>query len=248
MKILGIIPARGGSKGIPRKNLVEMAGHPLIYYSIRTARELLQKETIDRFMVSTEDVEITEVARSLGADVPFLRPAGLATDEAKSIDLVLHCLTEYESRGEIFDAVLLLQPTSPIRDSEKLADAIKRFALTNLDSMISCYEEEQITDLKMYRKNSYGTLQPLNEYHNKGIRRQDSKPVLIRNGAVYLTRVPYLTRCKRIISEEPLLMEMSKHDSIDLDTVEDLELLKLRLEDAVSLQKQMKVENKNNAN
>lgn len=230
MRILAIIPARGGSKGIPRKNLVEIAGHPLIYYSLETARQLEELGVIDRVMVSTDDQEIAEVSQQLGADVPFMRPAEAATDQSKSIEFILHCLDEFDSRGEQFDAVMLLQPTSPVRDSEAIKEAVVRFKAGNHTSMISCYVEEYVNELVMYKRLPDGTLQPLNSDHNKGVRRQDATPTLVRNGAVYLTQVSYLRRYERIVSDNPLLLEMSKFDSIDVDTVDDIKLLRLRFE------------------
>ena len=226
MKTLGIIPARGGSKGIPRKNLADVAGKPMIAYSIETGLELLRRGALSRCIVSTDDREIAETARGLGADVPFMRPAELATDTAKSIDFVRHALDALEAAGEAYDAVMLLQPTSPIRDPGRIADAAARFAAGSADSLISCYREDYVNDLVMYAGTPDGHLQPRNPKHNQGVRRQDHGATFVRNGAVYLTRVPYLRRTGQLVCDRPLLLEMRKIDSIGVDNLDDLELLR----------------------
>src|SRR5690349_16860091 len=111
MRILTIIPARGGSKGIPKKNIIDVSGKPLIAYTIEPAMEILGAGSIDEVIVSTDSDEIAEVARSFGANVPFLRPEDISGDKAKSIEFIVHALDYFEQQGKSFDAVLLLQPT-----------------------------------------------------------------------------------------------------------------------------------------
>jgi N-acylneuraminate cytidylyltransferase/CMP-N,N'-diacetyllegionaminic acid synthase len=226
MQILGIVPARGGSKGIPRKNLADVCGRPLIAYSIETGRQLLVSGTLTRCIVSTDDDEIAAYARALGADVPFIRPAAAATDTAKALDYVLHALDYLESRDGIYDAVMLLQPTSPIRNSEAIATAVRNFEVSSANSLISCYREEYINELVMYDLNPDGRLMPRNPLHNKGVRRQEHASALVRNGALYITRTSYLREAGALVCDNPALLEMSKHDSIDVDTPEDLILLR----------------------
>ncbi len=226
-RVLAIVPARGGSKGIPRKNIVDVCGKPLIAWSIATGRQLVETGTVARAVVSTDDVEIARVARSCGGDVPFMRPVELATDQAKSIGYILHALDWFAERGESFDAVLLLQPTSPQRDVDAIADAIRKFFAQNeADSLISCYQEDYINDLVMYEDEGTGYLKPRNPLHNKGVRRQEHGPTMVRNGAVYLTRVDYLRHTGQLICDRPMLMRMSKRHSIDLDVPDDLILLR----------------------
>lgn len=226
MRILGIIPARGGSKGIPRKNLADVAGRPLIAYSIDTGRELLAAGRLTRCIVSTDDDEIATVARKLGADVPFMRPSEAATDTAKAIAYVNHALDTLEPLDGAYDAVMLLQPTSPLRDTQAIVTAIDHFAAHKGDSLISCYREDYITDLVMYDDAGDGTLRPRNPLHNKGVRRQDQKSAWIRNGALYVTRVAYLRGTGQLICDRPMLLPMRKADSIDVDTPDDLMLLR----------------------
>lgn len=226
MRILGIVPARGGSKGIPRKNLADVCGKPLIAYSIETGRQLLAGGTLARCIVSTDDAEIAACARALGADVPFMRPAAAATDTAKALAYVLHALEALEPQDGAYDAVMLLQPTSPIRNTAVIAAAVARMEAGNSDSLISCYREEYINELVMYDPQPDGTLLPRNPLHNKGVRRQEHGPAMVRNGALYVTRTPYLKATGSLVCDRPVLLEMSKLDSIDVDAPDDLILLR----------------------
>jgi len=226
MSILAIVPARGGSKGIPRKNLVDVCGKPLIAWSIETGNELARMGAVTRCIVSTDDAEIADVARQWGADIPFMRPAAFATDTAKAIDYVLHALDTLQAQGERYEAVMLLQPTAPIRDVQAIAEAVRRFRSGQSGSLISCYQEDYINDLVMYVDDGTGYLTPKNPNHNKGVRRQEHGPVMVRNGAVYITRTSYIRETGRLVCDRPMLMRMRKVDSIDLDAPDDLEILR----------------------
>lgn len=229
MKILTIIPARCGSKGIKDKNIIDICGKPLIAYSIELGIELKKNGLVDTVMVSTDCEKIANVSKAYGADVPFLRPESIANDTAKSIEYYLHALDFYDKGNIEFDAVLLLQPTSPLRTFELLKKSIEIFKNENKDSLISVYKEEYINDLVMYKNTSDVDLKPLNENHNKGVRRQDHGSIYVRNGAIYITKVSYILEKELIISDNPLFVEMKKSDSVNIDTHEDLELLKVRL-------------------
>ncbi len=226
MRILGIIPARGGSKGIPRKNLADVCGRPLIAWSIESGRALQAGGVLARCIVSTDDGEIADVAREFGADVPFLRPAEAATDTAKALAYVLHALDSLEQADGLYDAVMILQPTSPRRDPAAIAAAVARMTASDADSLISCYQEDYINELVMYEDEGNGRIRPRHPNHNKGVRRQDHGPTMVRNGAVYVTRVPYLRATGQLVCDHPVLLRMGKIDSIDVDTPDDLELLR----------------------
>lgn len=226
MKILGIIPARGGSKGILRKNLAELCGRPLIDWSIDSGKQLLMNGVLARCIVSTDDQEIAAVAREHGADVPFFRPPEAATDTAKALVYVLHALDALEPVDGAYDAVMILQPTSPRRDPAAIAEAVARFAATGADSLISCYQEDYINELVMYEDEGGGRIRPRHPNHNKGVRRQDHGPTMVRNGAVYVTRVSYLRTTGQLVCDNPVLLRMKKMESIDVDTQDDLELLR----------------------
>ena len=227
MKVLTIIPARCGSKGIKDKNIIDVCGKPLIEYSIKQALELKKSGLVDRVVVSTDCKKIANISKKLGAEVPFLRPNELASDTSKSIDFIIHAIEYYKSINIYFDAILLLQPTSPLRSFKILSSAIKIFANANEESLISVYKEEYINDLVMYKNSSEIKLKPLNKQHNKGVRRQEHGSIYVRNGAIYLTKVNYIEKYKQIISDNPLFIEMKKNDSVNIDTIEDLELLSI---------------------
>jgi CMP-N,N'-diacetyllegionaminic acid synthase len=227
-KILCIIPARCGSKGIRKKNIIDICGLPLIAYSIADACKLKQEGLISNVIVSTDCDEIANIAKKYGASVPFLRPDELSGDDAKSIDFILHAIDYFEQKGESCDSVLLLQPTSPIRGFDVLKASIDMFNESDEDSLISCYKEEYVNDLVMYHKDG-ALLKPLNKLHNKGVRRQEHGESYVRNGSIYLTKSNYLLETKQIISNTPLLIEMSKLDSINIDTLEDVEMLRDKL-------------------
>lgn len=226
MRILGIIPARGGSKGIPRKNLADVCGRPLIAWSIEAGMQLLANGVLARCIVSTDDEEIAAVARSFGADVPFLRPATAATDTAKALAYVLHALDALEPVDGPYDAVMILQPTSPRRDATAIAHAVARLSDSDADSLISCYQEDYINELVMYEDEGNDRIRPRNPNHNKGVRRQEHGPTMVRNGALYVTRVPYLRATGQLVCDHPVLLRMGKIDSVDVDTPDDLELLR----------------------
>ena len=136
-KILALIPARGGSKGIPRKNIIGLCGRPLIGYTIEAG---LKSRYIDTVMVSTDDREIAEVSRACGAEVPFLRPAELASDTAKTIDAVLHAVRTLREAGKAFDVLVLLQPTEPLRTAEDIDAALEKYFACGEKALVSVSE------------------------------------------------------------------------------------------------------------
>ncbi len=222
-KRIAIIPARGGSKGIPNKNIILINGKPLIYYTILPAVELKEEGLIDHVVVSTDSSQIAEISSDLGAEVPFLRPEHLADDNAKSIDVMTHALDYYRNNGKEFDYSILLQPTSPLRTREDIINAVKLYDAHKNDSLISCYSEEH--KYAYYKDGVYG--KPCDAKHNLGMRRQDYNDLYVRNGAIYITNIEYLINERKIISDMPLIYEMPSNRSIDINTIDDLKLVKL---------------------
>lgn len=222
--ILAIVPARGGSKGIKNKNIIEIAEKPLIEYTLIPARRLLDEMVIDRLIVSTDSPKIADIARKLKIEVPFNRPSELAVDTAKTVDVVLHAVDYLDREGQKYDSVLLLQPTSPLRSYEDMIEAVALYDRHNEESLISVYREETRSDLILYHKEGNLAV-PLNPLHNKGIRRQEQKEVYVRNGAMYITCVDYLKSSHSLIADKPLLYEMPKERSVNVDTQEDLQYL-----------------------
>jgi len=219
MKNLVIIPARCGSKGIPDKNIISICGLPLIAHTIKN----IPKSEKNHVIVSTDCEKIKSVAQRYGAEVPFLRPKSLALDNSKSIDFILHAINFYINKGHYFDSVILLQPTTPLRSSSDINQAISQFKEAGSDSLISVYQEDYINDLVMNKKKER-VLEPINANHNKGVRRQDHGEVFVRNGAIYITKVSYLLEYEQIISDKPAHYIMSKYSSINIDNYEDLDL------------------------
>lgn len=229
MTILAVIPARGGSKGVPRKNLCEIDGAPLIVHAIRAG---LQSRRLAHCIVSTDDAEIAAVARTAGGSVPFLRPAELAGDQSPTWAALQHAVAWYEvEHGEPLLAVVTLQPTTPLRTGEDVDRAIEIFlnGQPEADSLISVCEAAEHHPLTLYHGADGSFLDPLLKGLNPNTRRQDFPPVYWRNGAIYITRRDLLMRDNRVVSDRPLAYIMPKLRSSNIDEPFDLELAELML-------------------
>jgi CMP-N,N'-diacetyllegionaminic acid synthase len=209
---LGVIPARGGSKGIPRKNVRLLGGRPLIAWTIEAA---LQSGVLDAVVVSTEDAEIAEVARSEGASVPFLRPARLAVDETPGIDPVLHALDQLPGH----DTVVLLQPTSPLRTAADIRDCVGLAADRSATSVVSVSPAVD-HPFWTYRVDVAGRLAPFVE-SPPALRRQNLPPAYRLNGAIYLAQVAWLRRASGFVGPDTLAFVMPSVRSIDIDDEAD---------------------------
>lgn len=210
MNLLALIPARGGSKGIPRKNIKSLHGKPLIGWSIDAAKK---SRFIERVVVSTEDDQIAAVASDLGAEIPFMRPKELAADNTPGIAPVMHAI---ENLPE-FDWVLLLQPTSPLRTAEDI-DGIVRFCIErDAPSAVSIYEVDKHPYL-MYQRDETDRLQSLIPEKPDIARRQDLPQVYALNGALYLARIDWLKEQQSLVGQETLGYVMSTESSADIDT------------------------------
>lgn len=211
MKILGLIPARGGSKGVPGKNIKTFAGEPLIAHSIKVG---LQCEKIDRLILSTDDEKIAVVGKEYGVEVPFIRPHYLATDEAMALDVFQHALSYVMDQRYIPDAVLVLQPTSPLREVADIENAISLLENSNFDQVISVTEVNQHP---MWMK-TMGHDYELQSYIKElavSLRRQDLPQLYIPNGAIYIYRRDYLLEPQKKHSVGAFIMAQWK--SIDID-------------------------------
>lgn len=211
--VLGLIPARGGSKGVPRKNIRELAGIPLITHSIQAARDAT---AIDSVVVSTDDGEIAEVAESHGARVPFMRPSELATDEAPTAPVITHALETLHDAGEAYDSFVLLQPTSPLRTATDIDEAYSLYNDSESDSVISVYP----TYDTRWKRTPEGA-KKLN-YTDAGKRRQDRDPEYVINGAIYVTDVKQFFQTEETITGTTKMYEMTERESVDIDTPFDL--------------------------
>jgi N-acylneuraminate cytidylyltransferase len=202
MKILYVIPARGGSKGIPHKNIKPLNEKPLIYYSIDVARQLTIDENI---CVSTDDDEIIEVVNSYGLKVPFKRPAYLATDTATTNDVLLHAIDFYESNGIYYDVLVLLQPTSPLRKASQVEQALSLYN-DSLDMVVSVKESHAASVI--CKENENGFLEFC--FNKSSSRRQDTSSYYEYNGAIYIINIERLkekslsgfTKIKKYVMDE----------------------------------------------
>ncbi|MED0717297.1 acylneuraminate cytidylyltransferase family protein [Aeribacillus composti] len=221
---LAIIPARGGSKGIPRKNITIINGKPLIQYTIDEAKN---SKYLDRIIVSTEDKEIAEVAKKCGAEVPFLRPKELATDNAKTIDALIHAVKELEKRGSKYCYVVLLQPTQPLRKSWHIDEAIKKIVETNEESLVSVSEVKEHPIL-MRTIGEDGKVKNLMEISST-VRRQDFPTFYKVNGAIYINKINENFTNNTSLNDNKLAYLIDKKYDLDIDEAVDLEFFKLFL-------------------
>lgn len=218
-KILAVIPARGGSKGIPKKNIIEVLNHPLIHYSIKSSKE---SKYIDRTVISTDDLEIAEVAKKCGGDVPFLRPKEISTDTAKSIDAFIHAIKELEKVGEYYDYILLLQNTSPLRQSWHIDEAIEKLIESGERSLVSVSEVFEHPVL-MRTIGEDGKVRNLMD--NSGdMRRQDFPPIYKVNGAIYIQKNDEKLNLDTNLNGGELPYIMEHKFSVDIDNYLDLEI------------------------
>ena len=221
-KVLGVITARGGSKGVPKKNIRDVSGKPLIAWSIDAA---VASQYLDRCILSSDDIEIIQIAKEYGCEVPFIRPGKLATDESTSVDVILHVLNEVK---ENYDIIVLLQPTSPLR-SPKDIDACIRKCANNSSSCVSVTESEK-TPYWMYNIDEKGCLHSLFPNEQLPQRRQEAPKVYSLNGAVYAFDVAWFLKNKVFVDKTTSAYIMPKQRSIDIDTIEDFNFLNFLLE------------------
>lgn len=218
-KVLGIIPARGGSKGVKRKNIRSVGGKPLIYWSIKVAQE---SKLLTNYFVSTEDKEISDVAESFGATI-FNRPHHLAGDQTPMIPVLQHLCVEAEKLHSRFDYILLMQPTAPMRTAKHIDGAIDLMSKhSDCDSLVSVYQVEDCHPSRMYTcKEGF-----LSKFYEEpaGSLRQDLEPVYHRNGAIYLCKRELLMEENKLVCESPLALIMNKTDSVNIDDEQDLRI------------------------
>ncbi|MFA4849319.1 MAG: acylneuraminate cytidylyltransferase family protein [Methanoregula sp.] len=217
-RILGLIPARGGSKGIPNKNIRDLAGKPLIAWTIEAA---LNSRVCERLIVSTDDPEIAAVARDLGAEAPFIRPATLSNDTATSLSVVEHAIDWLnDTAAETFSHVLLLQPTSPLRTADDIQSAVRIAKKTDTAVVSVCEPHQHPYLCKTLRED--GTLADFIPEAAHCARRQDFPPAFSLNGAIYIIAVDCLRKERTFTPEKTIPYIMPPERSLDIDTHWDL--------------------------
>ncbi|MEG0560586.1 MAG: acylneuraminate cytidylyltransferase family protein [Muribaculaceae bacterium] len=216
MKTLYVIPARGGSKGIPGKNIKLLAGRPLIAYSIDVARKLADDVDI---CVSTDDAKIVAVVESMGLKVPFMRPDSLATDRSGTYEVLIHALDFYANKGIIYDTIVLLQPTSPFRTAEDVRQCIEKYT-PQIDMVVSVKEASSNPYYNCFEVNDKGYLH-ISKGDGLYTRRQDAPKAWEYNGAVYVINSTSLRKMHLGQFTHRIMSEMPSNRSIDLDTSTD---------------------------
>ena len=217
-RVLGLITARGGSKGLPGKNIRPLCGKPLIEWSISAAKGA---SCIDRIVVSTDDAAIAEVAQRAGAEVPFKRPSELATDSASSVDVVIHAIDMLAKTELIFDIVVLLEPTSPLRESFDIDEAVERLIRTGAGSVVSVCRAVSAHPAFMFSQDKKGRLRPYLNQQPTGLRRQDLDPIFFLDGTLYVSRVDVLRNKRSFYHEDTMAFEVPKWKSLEIDDVDD---------------------------
>lgn len=217
-RILALIPARGGSKGIKKKNIAVLNGYPLISYTIK---ESLSSKYVDDTVVTTDSDEIAKVSLEYGARLPFMRPKELADDNSKTIDAVIHAIDELKKMGEEYDVLLLLQPTQPLRTHEDIDMAIEAYFEHGMQAMVSVSPVDD-HPLLIRTIDENGKLNTLLE-ENSTCRRQDMARYYRVNGCIYINAVDELSE-DTSFNDNPIGFLMSKEHSVDIDEAKDLYL------------------------
>lgn len=214
-RVLGVVVARGGSKGLPRKNVLRVGGKPLIAWTVEAAR---QSNLLDRTILSTDDAEIAAIAAEWGCEVPFMRPAELATDHASIYDTLFHAL---DAEGEGFDYVVLLQATSPGRAATDIDAAIRTCFERGAPACVSLSEAAKAPHW-MFTLSDGERLQPLFGWEPFRRRRQELPASFVVNGAVFVADIDWLRRNGNFYSPETVAWIMPAERSVDVDSVVDL--------------------------
>lgn len=234
-KILALIPARGGSKGLPRKNIIPLAGKPLIAWTIGQA---LKCNYINKLVVSTDDNEIAEVSKYYGAEVPFLRPKELAKDDSPTSETIKHAIEWFEKENEYFDILVLLEPTSPLRTKNDLNNAIELFCknFDKVDSLVSIG--------KVHLENPYimkniedGYVRPLIEKDTVFFQRQMLPEIYFPYGVVYISKINSFKERETFYQERTIPFYIERWQNYEIDDYYDLlcieAILKSKLEEDI---------------
>jgi CMP-N-acetylneuraminic acid synthetase len=211
-KVICVIPARGGSKGVPRKNIKKLADKPLIAYTIEQA---LQSQYIDRTIVSTEDKEIADISKQYGAEVPFMRPAELAGDQVPTIDVLLHAIKCIEEEKYNFDILVLLHTTAPLRSVKDINSCIEMLQRTKADNVFSVTEAHRNPYFNMVEINEHGAVKLVKE--GSFSTRQASPKVYDLNASIYVWWKDILKNEKKTFLAGSKIYVMPKERSIDID-------------------------------
>lgn len=223
--MLAVIPARGGSKGVPHKNIRDLAGKPLIAYTIEAA---LESNIFERVIVSTDSKEIAEISKNYGAEVPFIRPDDISGDLISSDDVILHALDYFKRNGEEFDYVCKLQPTSPLRTTEHIREAYKLLKEREADFVVSVCECEH----SPLWSGVLGEDRSLDNFIKEDVKRacRQELPIYYRlNGAIYMGKTDAFYSNRSFIGKNGFAYVMRQEDSVDIDSLIDFDIAEVIL-------------------
>ena len=224
----GIIPARAGSKGIPQKNLVDIAGRVMIEYTIMAAQE---SNLLSSFIISTDSPQIAEFSKSLGCEVPFIRPVDLAQDDSTTISVIIHSLEWLKSKeGRYPSNVVLLQPTTPFRNGNDIDKCIEFYTANNCNSLASVVEPHQHPLDMCYFENGKFNRIKINKRNALDKGRQKYPKVWFIDGGVYIRDVKKLFKSSEILCEDTKVVELDRSHGIDIDDYYTLQLARLLAE------------------
>jgi len=224
--ILAIIPARGGSKGLPGKNIKEIAGKPLIAWSIEQGKK---SKYIDKLIVSTDDKEIANISKKYGADVPFIRPAELASDKSKTIDTILHAINYFESRENFFDIIVLLEPTSPLRDTEDIDEAIEKLITEKEAESIVGISKVEISHPAFLVRLEDEFLKPYLYKDFRVLRRQEISDLYFYEGSIYISYSKSLKLRRNFYHDKAIGYTFPKWKSYEVDDISDFVIIEALL-------------------
>ncbi len=231
MKTLFVIPARGGSKGIQKKNSKPLNGIPLIFYSIDIARKFSSDSNI---CISTDDKDIIDlVKRERNLNVPFIRPDNLETDNSGTHEVLIHAIDFYEAQDICYDTIVLLQPTSPLRTEVNLSEAIKLYEKSDVDMVVSVHESKTNPYYNLFEESENGLL--VKSKSGKYTRRQDCPKVYEYNGALYIINVESLKKNKISELEKIKKYVMSEENSVDIDTPLDWKIAEILIQQKATI-------------
>ena len=216
--VLAIIPARGGSKGLPGKNIRPLLGKPLIGWSIEQA---FASRYIDEVVVSSDCPEIIEISRKFGANVPFKRPAKLASDNSTTIDVLIHCLDWFEENNKSFDILVLLEPTSPIREVSDIDNSLRILISKEQGSVVSVCKTEGQNPAFCFKKNDDSKINPYLEIQPTNLRRQEIELVYFLDGTIYSSFTSSLRNQKSFYHDCTFGFEVPKWKSLEIDDIVD---------------------------
>ena len=218
-KILSIILARGGSKGIKDKNIKKLGKLPLIAWTIKEALKSKKNLTV---YLSTDSKKIANIGKRYGAKIPFIRPKKFAKDTSSSVDAIEHAVNFLKKKQLNFDYVLLLEPTSPLRTYQDIDRAINKITSKNYDSLVSVSKLEAFHPSFLYKQNSKGYLSPFRKSGKKYIRRQDLETMYFLEGSIYISKVTTLMKKRTFCHDKTIPFIMPKWKSIEIDDKLDL--------------------------